>query len=352
MRARSLGVLFVSLAACRGGDSSAPEHLDGGGGDASAEPVRVELVTVASKQLETTVELEGEVSPYERVALFARANGFVAQVLVDRGSHVKAGQVLATLRAPELGAQRAEADAKLHGDQATYDHLRAAAETPGAIAGHEVEVAEAAVKVDRARSDSLRALEQYLTVTSPFDGVVTERGAHPGALVGPQAGSSTPLMKVEQVHRLRLTVAVPETFVGGIAEGASATFSVRAYPGERHVGIVKRIASSLDTKTRSMPVELDVDNADGRLAPGMFASVTWPVRRPKPSLFVPPSAVAQSTDRTFVVRVKDGLAEPVNVQRGLAMGELVEVFGAIGAGDVLAKRATEELRAGVRVVGK
>jgi membrane fusion protein, multidrug efflux system len=153
----------------------------------------------------------------------------------------------------------------------------------------------------------------------------------------------------EQVHKLRLTVAVPETLVGGIAEGVAATFSVRTFPGVKFSGVTKRIAQSIDIKTRSMPVELDVDNTDARLAPGMFASVVWPVKRTVPSPFVPPSAIVQSTDGTFVARVKDGTVEQVPVQRGVTQGDLIEVFSALQPGDVVAKRGSEDLRSGLHV---
>lgn len=308
----------------------------------------VETVPVVAKTLDTVVPLEGELAPYERVSIYARANGFVSRVLVDRGTRVKQGQLLITLVAPELGAQRAEAEAKLAGDKSTHDRLKAASATPGAVAGHEVEVAEAAMNVDQGRLDALRAMEQYLALTAPFDGVVTERAVHPGALVGPQAGTA-PLLKIEQVHVLRLTVPVPETFVGGISEGAEASFAVRSFPGVKFKGVTKRVSPSIDPKTRSMPVELDVDNGDGRLAPGMFATVSWPVKRTTPSTFVPASAIGQSTERTFVVKVKDGVAEQVTVQRGITQGELVEVFGALEGTDTVAKRASEDLRTGTVV---
>jgi membrane fusion protein (multidrug efflux system) len=341
----------LCVSACNGArsDSSA----GGPAPSASAAMPTIEVVQVVSKPLDTTTQLEGELAPYERVAIFARANGFVSQVLVDRGSHVKQGQLLATIVAPELGAQRAEAQAKLQGDKSTFERLKAASATPGAVAGHEVEVAEATVQADQARLDSLRTMEQYLAITAPFEGVVIERDVHPGALVGPQgAGATMPLLRIEQVHKLRLTVAVPESLVGGIAEGVSATFTVRSFPGVKFTGVTKRVSGSVDVKTRSMPVELDVDNTDGRLAPGMFASVVWPVKLATPSMFVPPSAIVQSTERTFVVRVKDGAIEQVAVQRGISQDDLVEVFGALRAGDVLARRGSEDLRNGLRVQTK
>lgn len=345
-------VLFLALAAlvaCDGAHKD-PSGAPSASASAAAPVPTIDVVQVVSKPLDTMTHLEGELMPYEGVALHARVSAFVSRVLVDRGSKVKRGQLLASLVAPELGAQRAEAQAKLLGDKSTYDRLKAASQTPGAVAAHEVELALAAVQADQARLDSLRATEQYLVVSAPFDGVITERNVHPGALVGPQAGAGAPpMLRIEAVTKLRLTVPVPENLVGAISEGAKATFSVRAFPGVKFAGSVARIARTVDTKTRSMAVELDVDNADGRLAAGMFADVEWPVKRAAPSLFVPPSAIVTSTEKTFVVRINDGTAEQVNVSRGATQADLVEVFGALKEGDTIAKRGNEELRNGTRV---
>jgi RND family efflux transporter MFP subunit len=168
--------------------------------------------------------------------------------------------------------------------------------------------------------------------------------------------SVTPMLRIQQVSRLRLVVAVPESEVTGITPGAKVNFTVPALPGEQFTGVVRRLSRSLDTKTRTMPVELDVNNSLGRLAPGMFPEVIWPARRPRPSLFVPPTAVATTTERTFVVRVREGLVEWVDVRRGVAMnqpgGDLVEVFGDLAPGDQIAMRGTDELRAGTRVTAR
>lgn len=344
---RGAWLLALFFLGCHGARGDTPAGGDGG----SAAPVpTIEVVNVMAKPLDAIMQLEGELGPYESVSLHARANGFVSRVLVDRGSKVKPGQLLVTIVAPELAAQRSEAEAKLLGDKSTFERLHAASQTPGAVAGNEVHVAEAKVKAEEARVSALRSLEQYLVVTAPFDGVITERNVHPGALVGPQTGTNAaPMLRIEQVAKLRLTVPVPESLVGAIAEGTPATFTVRAHPGVKFTGITKRVSRSVDPKTRSMPVELDVDNADGRLAAGMFVSVAWPVKRSEPSLFVPPSAIVQSTERTFLARIKDGAVEQVPVQRGVMQGDLIEVFGAVHEGDLIAKRGTEELRSGVRV---
>jgi membrane fusion protein (multidrug efflux system) len=345
----SIAIFACLFVAC---SKEAPVKMDAPPA-ASAGAAGVEVLPVVSKPLETTTHLEAELTPYEAVALHARANGFVQRVLVDRGSKVKTGDPLVTIVAPELIAQRAEAEAKFQADKSTSERLRAASQTPGAVSGQELEVAAAAASADEQRVQALRQMEQYLAVTAPFDGVVTERNVHPGALVGPEsADKGIPMLRLEQVARLRLTVAVPESYVGEVAEGVVASFTVRTWPGEKFQGVTKRLAHSIDTKTRTMAIELDVENKDGRLAPGMFADVVWPVKKTGPSLFVPPSSIVVTTDKTFVVRVKDGVVDQVNVQRGMKVGDLVEVLGDLRAGDLVAKRGSDELRAGAQVAVK
>lgn len=332
--------------------TGATRSAEPGSASATTSTSPVEVTPVVVQPLDTTTHLEGELAPYEDVIVRARANGFVNRVLVDRGNVVKAGQLLLTIAAPELSSQRAEAEAKQQSDKSTFERLKSAAQTPGAVASHEVEVAEAAFRADEARVRSLRDLESYLAVAAPFDGVVTERNVHPGALVGPQGEKTTPLLRVQQVAKLRLTVSIPESFVGAVSENATATFTVRAYPGEKFSATTRRISHSVDPKTRTMPVELDVDNPQSRLAPGMFADVFWPVKRSTPTTFVPPSAIVQSTEKTFVVRVRDEIVDQVTVQRGVVVGDLVEVFGQLQPGDLVARRGSEELKNGAHVTSK
>lgn len=337
----------------------------------------VEVAKVVSKPVERTVKLPGEFSPYLSVAIHAKVTAFVDKVEVDRGSFVREGQLLAVLVAPELAAQRAEAEAKVQAwesqraeaeakliaAQSTYERLKAASETEGAIAGNELILAEKAVDAARslvqAQENSVKAaqqatasikeLESYLRVAAPFSGVITEREVHPGALVGPGAGSSIPLFHLEQTSRLRLVVAVPETDVGGIVKGAHVSFHVPAYPGETFTGTIARLADSMDSKTRTMPVELDVANPQTRLAPGMYPEVLWPVHKKGPSLLVPPSSVVTTMERTFVIRVRDGKAEWVNVTRGSPVDNLVEVYGPLSAGDEIVRRGSDEIREGTPV---
>jgi len=341
----------------------------------------VEVVPVQAKMIEREIRLPGEILPYLAVPIHAKVTGFVKKINVDRGSVVKEGETLATLEAPEMQTQiveaeskaqsiqlqRAEAEAKLASAQSTYDSLKGASATPGVVAGNDLMVAEKTVEAARASVNSyegtfkaaqasirsLKDLEQYLTITAPFDGVIVERDAHPGALVGPASGSgSAPLLRLHQTSRLRLVVAVPEAVVGAIMNGAQVPFTLPAFPGETFRGVIARVARSLDDKTRTMAVELDVNNPGLRLAPGMYPEVRWPVRNPRPSLLVPPTTIVTTTEQTFVIRVKDGVVEWVPVTRGPAVGNLVEVFGSLKQGDTIARRGTDELRAGTHVQAK
>ena len=336
----------------------------------------VPVVRVISRAVEREVTLSGELRPYLAVPIHARVAGFIRDVAVDRGSVVRQGQVLATVDAPEMQAQiieaqakaqavelqRIEASAKLASAQGTYDRLKAAAATPGVVAGNDLLVAEKTaeaaqalarsyddlVKAAQAQVQAVRDLEQYLQIRAPFDGIITERNVHPGALVGP-GGGAAPLFTLHQVSRLRLVLPIPEALVAGIPKGMPVTFTVPAYPGETFTGVLRLVAPGLDEKTRTMAVELDVRNGDRRLAPGMYPEVRLPVRRPGPSLLVPPTSIATTTERTFVVRVRGGVVEWVDVSRGARVGDLIEVFGALKDGDTIARRGTDELREGTKV---
>jgi membrane fusion protein (multidrug efflux system) len=333
----------------------------------------VDVVSVVPKRFERKLHLPGELLPYQAVELHARVAGYVEEVLVDKGSLVKSGQLLVKLAAPELNAQRAEAEskvqaiesqraeaeAKLVAAQSTCEHLQVAAATPGAVAENEIILAKKAVdaaqaalavhensaKAARASVDALRKLEGYLNVSAPFDGIVTERFVHPGALVGPGSGGAA-MLKLEQHTKLRLVVPVPETALSGIAAGGTVTFTVPAYPEETFSGRVARIPGSLDPKTRTMAVELDIVNQQRRLAPGMYPDILWPVRRPRPSFLVPSTSLVTTTERMFVIRVRNGRAEYVTVSRGASEGAQVEILGPLAANDQIVRRGTDEIREG------
>src|SRR5437868_10408491 len=351
-------------------------------GTASPTPT-VEVAKVTSKKLSIATRLPGELQAYEAVAVFPKVTAYVDSISVDRGSRVKAGQLMARLVAPEVAAQRAEAqsklqaaeaqraeaEAKLASNQSTYERLKSASATPGVVAGNDLEIAQKGSEADRARLEALREsaeaaksalksvteIEGYLQVRAPFDGIVTERNVHPGSLVGPatsSSGAAMPMVHVEKTARLRLVVPVPEKYATGINVGSKVDFSVPAFPSQTFAGTIARIAHSVDVKTRTMPVELDVNHSDGRLSSGMFPEVLCPVRRTEPTLFVPTSAVARTTEATFVIRIRAENNYWATIPTVELDGKSIEVFGGLHEGDEVAVRGTDELRPGTRVTTK
>ena len=330
------------------------------------------LARVIAKPVSRTVDLPAEICPYLSVSLHAKVPGYVERVLVDRGSMVKQGELLINLTAPEMEAQIAEgqskfqaaeaerlqAEAQLAAAQSTYERTQEAAKTPGAVAGNDliqaqkqVEAAQALVNsrqrasaAAQAAVNALNAMAAYLRITAPFDGVITDRLVHPGALVGPPVDPA--LLVIQQVSRLRVVVPVPEENVGGIVRGANVDFTVPAQPHHVYSGKIARIAEALDQKTRTMAVELDVMNRDGTLAPGMYPSVKWPVRGQGAELWVPKTAVVTTTERTFVIRNQQGRAGWVDVKKGVTEGDLVAVLGNLKPGDMVVRRANDEIREG------
>ena len=316
-----------------------------------AQAPTVDAVRVISRRLSLTERLPAELTPWQVVALYPKVQGFVESVDVDRGSSVRKGQILVQLSAPELLAQTAQAEATMVGAEATYRRLLKASHTPGAVSPNELELAGQAVKADRDRVRSLKTLAGYLVIRAPFSGIITERNVHPGALVGPPSeplSAAVPMLRLEQIDHLRLVVPVPQADVDLIPVGASVRFTVPAFPGRYFSGTISRISHALNPATRTMPVEADVYQKQYLLDPGMFVEALWPVQSAATSLFVPSSAISGGAS-PFVDRVSNGQVQRISVARGRAMGNLVQVFGDLKAGDPVVIRPSADLANGTIV---
>lgn len=322
------------------------------------------VFALGEEKLETSIRVPGELVSFERVDLYAKMSSFVQRVLVDVGSEVKQGQLLATLEAPELRSQLAEAESKLQAQEAlyiaskaSYDRLVQTSKTPGTVSPHDLEQAEARTNAERARLEAAKAAKQavaalssYLEMRAPFGAVVTARNVSPGAYVGPAGrGSEAPLFTLQQQSRLRLVVSVPEARGSRLAVGADVSFTVRSRPGERFVAKVSRLAGAVDARLRAERVEMNVDNSDARLLPGTVADVTLPLTAGSMRLVIPKAALIDSTRGTFVVRVAEQKAQWVRVDVGQEHDGKVEIFGDVRRGDLLVARASEELRDGAAI---
>ncbi len=365
--------LCVFISGCNGNPKAAASK------QAETDAQAVEVVPVTSQKLATVFTLPAQLVPFETVDIYPKVTGFMDMIRVDRGSRVHKGELIIRLSAPELVAQRAQAEsavrtaesqlttaqAKFTSDKGTYLHMVSAAKTPGVVAENDVMVASQTASADQgqvqsaennvaAARDALRRvaqLESYLKIYAPFEGIVTTRNLHPGALVGPASGQSgmMPIVQIVDTGHLRLVVPVPEAYVGEMQVGQQVAFSVPACPGQTFHAPITRISHDVDLNTRTMPVELDVRSSDGCLSPGSFSSVQWPVHRAAPSMFVPVSAVTNNQQRTFVEAVRNGKAEWVDVVTGLSVKGNIEVFGDLKPGDKIIRNATDAIRPGERV---
>jgi membrane fusion protein (multidrug efflux system) len=362
INALTIAVISVSLlSACGSDKKEKADQAQEQQQEAAVEVPPVQLAPVKKGRLSSTIAIPGELIPYQQVDLYAKINSYVKKLLVDIGSEVHTGQLLATLDAPEINSQLAAAqsrikqqEAVLFASKATYDRLLNTSKTPGTISQNDLEQAEAKMNSDQANVEAAKSAYKevaanldYLQIRAPFDGVVTARNVNLGAYVG--AGGSTPLFVIQDQKRMRLVISVPELYTGGLSNKDEVTFSVKAVPNQKFKAKVMRLAGALDEKLRSERLEMDVYNKDKKLLPGMYADVDVPVPSRDSTYIVPKTAVVTSTEKVFVIRVVNHRAQWVDVKKGFQAGDKMEVYGDLKADDKLVRQATDEIRDGSTV---
>jgi len=328
--------------------------------DSAAAPVAT--FVLEKGQLSTNLYTPGELIAYQQVDLYAKVNSFVKKLYVDIGSEVHEGQLLVTMEAPELASQLASAQSRVKSQEAiyiaskaNYDRLVETSKTPGTISRNDIDQADARQKSDMAQWDAAKAAYnevgetlKYLEIRAPFGGIISARNVNPGAYVGPSGkGSELPLFTLQEQKHLRLVVSVPEAYTGYLTDKSEVKFSVKALPNQGFTARVKRLAGALDNRLRAERTEMDVYNVDRKLLPGMVAEVSLPLPARDSTFVVPSTAVVNSTERVFVIRVdSEHKAQWVDVRTGRTEGGKTEIYGELKAGDQLIKAASEERRSG------
>ena len=320
-----------------------------------------EVFLLRKGKLSSVTQMPGELIPFQQVDLYAKVNGFIKKMYVDVGSEVQEGQLLAVLEAPELNAQLAGSSARLKAQEAlytaskaNYDRLLETSKTPGTISPNDLDQAAAKKNADLAQLESARAAykeitetQNYLAIHAPFNGVITARNVNTGAIAGPSGkGSEMPIFTLQEQKKLRLVLSVPETAIPYINQKTVVSFSVKGLPNEKFSANISRLAGALDSKFRSERIELDVANLNKKLLPGLIAEVILPTASDDSCLLVPKTAVVNTTEKVFVIKVNQGKAEWVNVKNGREADGKVELYGNLSVGDTLVKAGTEEIRNG------
>ena len=322
------------------------------------------IPTVALAQLipgssHQTLTLPGNIQPYNRAAIFARVNGYVQGWDHDIGSPVKAGQVLATIDAPDLDQQLSQANATLASVKANEHFATLTANRNNILVQKQIvaqqladqTAADAAAKkavvdANKANVRQLEAMQSFKTLAAPFDGVVTARNVEIGQLIN-SGGSGLPLFEVSDLHRVRIFVQVPQSFTAGLAPGMKATFEMPQYPGVQFDAAVSHISKAINASSHSMQVELQADNEAGKFFGGSYCNVHFELPIDANLVTIPSTALVTGNQGTQVATLDSNNKVVLNnVQLGRDLGDSVEVIAGLTPSDRIINNPPETLAAG------
>jgi RND family efflux transporter MFP subunit len=310
-----------------------------------------------------TLVLPGSVQAFYEAPIYARTNGYLKVWHTDIGTLVKKGQLLAEIETPEVDQELRQAQADLATADANYGLARTTNERwKGLLATESVSqqdadqragdaAAKAAAKQSAAANLArLRELESFKRVLAPFDGVVTQRNTDVGALINAGQSAGNALFRVADLHRLRIYVSVPQLYASAIHQGLNAGLVFAEHPGKRYEGVVANTSRALDANSRTLQVELQIDNSKGELLPGSYAQVYFNLAGVDDSLRIPVNTVLFRTDGLRVAILDD--QHRVHLQpitQGRDFGTEIEVLSGVTANDVLVANPPDSIADGDQV---
>ncbi|MGH7814210.1 MAG: efflux RND transporter periplasmic adaptor subunit [Candidatus Binataceae bacterium] len=314
-----------------------------------------------------SISLPGDVVGFYESTLYSKVTGYLRKINVDKGDRVTAGEVLAEIEVPELQERVTRSRAALEVARLDYNRLdKVWKSDPRLVARQDVDIAQGKFLEAKAELDELEAMDSYTKITAPYAGVVTGRFVDPGALIkagGSQSGSvsvpnegsahpggsTTPVVSVAMIGKIRVYVYVPEDSVSLVRRGMPVTITVPDLPGRTFDASVTRFADSLDLQTRTMLTEIDLDNPARALYPGMYANVTLQLERRPNVLQLPDSAIGSGPHGSYVMVVRSGKLARQSVATGIRTAHLVEIKSGVKANDLVVKAFDPSLTAGERV---
>jgi RND family efflux transporter MFP subunit len=315
-------------------------------------------VTGATQQL----VLPGNTQPLIDAPVYARTNGYLKKWYADIGTRVKAGELLAEIETPEVDAQLQQARADLETAQANLNLAKITAERlvtlekKGAVAKQDTDNAVFDMNSKKAIADSsaanvkrLQDLQSYEKVYAPFDGVITARSTDIGALI--QANSTgKELFHISAINRLRVFISVPEDYEQAAKNGSPATLTLNEFPGRTFPGTIVRNANSIDLASRTLLVEVDVDNPTGELLPGAYVSVHLKFSGTSANaLTIPVTTVLFRSEGIRAAVVRDGKAQLVPITIGRDFGDTLEVLAGLRPDESLVVNPPDSLISGTPV---
>ena len=324
----------------------------------------VAVFILGKEPVNKQITFPAELTSSERAEIYSKVSGYIKSIKVDIGDRVKQGQVLAILDAPEYYSNYAQANAevqaarsKLLGSLDTYKRITSASKVDGTIAANELEKVRSQMMADsssleaaKEKLNTISQMKDYLTIRAPFSGMITQRNIDGGTLVG--SGNTKPLMILEDNSSLRLRIPVPEAYTSAVPDSLSINFTVDAQPGITYKAALSRKAGTLNLTNRTETWEFIYPNKNNELKSGMFANAILKMGRSENSFLVPVTSVATNLEKRFVICLKNGKAEWLDVRTGITMSDKLEIFGSIQEGDTLFTRATDEIKPGTIFIPK
>jgi RND family efflux transporter MFP subunit len=392
-RSVTFAISMLTVLGLSGCSDSKPQPVS-----ASDHPPAVAVVKVERHDLARDTEIAAEFRPFQEVEVHAKVAGFLKSIRVDVGDRVRKGELIGTLEIPEYHEELAHAEAtekrteldvtraqsEVHRAQSAYQIrqisynrlLSVAKAKPNLIAQQEIDTAAAQfreseaqlatakatleavrqqVRVASATKSRVETMMNYLRITAPFSGIVTKRYADTGAMIQAGTASQTqamPVVRISDVDRLRLVLPVPESVTPRVKIGSPVEVRVDSL-NRVFQGRVARFNGRLDTGTRTMEAEVDVQNPGGAIKPGMYGYASLRLERRDNVLAVPVQAAnVKSGAATVLVVAPGGTLEERVIRTGLETPELIEVIAGVAEGDLLVLGTKNRLRPGMRVEAK
>src|SRR6266481_4575185 len=313
---------------------------------------------------QTEIVLPGNMQAFTESPIYARTNGYLKKWYVDIGGRVKTGQLLAEIETPEVDQQLQQARSQLNTAKANYNLAQITSnryqelKNTDSVAQQDVDNALGSERANSATVSAaeyqvkyLEELESFRKIYAPFDGIITVRNTDVGHLINSGAGSPTAeLFHIAAIHTLRVYINVPQQFSPAAKTGLIATLTLQEFPGRQFKGRLVRTANAIDLATRTLLVEVDVDNPTGELLPGAYAEVHLAVPSGAPTFILPVSALIFRAQGLQVGVVKDGnRAQLANIILGRDFGSEVEVVSGLQADDQVIINPPDSLISGEEV---
>lgn len=300
--------------------------------EASSSKVQnVEVVHPKSRAFVAEILISATAEANQKVTIYAMENGYISEIRKDIGDMVQKDEVIAILQNPEIGRHYDEKKAKLDAKRSTYDRIKSIeSETPGLTSKQMVENAEAEYLSAKAAFNAIEDHLGFLNVKAPFSGKITKRLVDHGALVqsGLTQSNPQPLFEIQEIDPIRLTLPLPESDIASIHKGMDVTISFPEMPGDDFIAKVSRTAGALDPASKTMQVEIDIVNPEGKIKPGMYAKAKLQMTGSENVVSLPITAQAMSQNQKFVWVVEDDIVRKIPLRKGLSNKDFFEVLNA------------------------